>query len=47
MMLTLSHIRKSLAYAAPAATAMPCRQDLVWNESRFGTMTTLAERRMR
>jgi hypothetical protein len=46
-MLTLSHIRMTLAYAAQAATAKPCRQDLVWNEVRFGDVSTLAARRMR
>jgi hypothetical protein len=47
MMLTLSHIRSSVAYAAQPATAKPCRRDLVWNENRFGNVTTLAERHMR
>ena len=47
MMLTRAHIRLTVAYAAQAATAKPCRQDLVWNESRLGTVTTLAARRMR
>jgi hypothetical protein len=47
MMLTMSHIRLTVAYAGQPATAKPCRHDLVWNESRFGTATTLAARRMR
>jgi hypothetical protein len=46
-MLTMSHNRLSIVYAAQAATAKPCRQDLVWNEDRFGTVSTLAARRMR
>jgi hypothetical protein len=47
MMLTRGHIRLTVAYAAQAATAKPCRQDLVWDESRFGNVSTLAARRMR
>jgi hypothetical protein len=47
MMMALSHIRSSVAYAAQAATAKPCRQDLVLNEGRFGNVPTLAARRMR
>ena len=46
-MLTLSYIQMHVAPAASAATAKPCRRDLVWNESRFGTVHTLAARRMR
>ena len=46
-MLTLSYIRMHVAPAAQAATAKPCRRDLVWTESRFGTDYPLAERRMR
>lgn len=44
---TLSYIRMHVAPAAQAATAKPYRRDLVWNESRFGTVPTLAARRMR
>jgi hypothetical protein len=46
-MLTLSYTRMHIATAAQAATAKPCRRDLVWNESRFGTEFPLAARRMR
>ena len=47
MMLTMSHTRRFVVYAAQAATAKPCRRDLVWNESRSGNVPTLAVRRMR
>jgi hypothetical protein len=46
-MLKRSNIHVYLVSAAPAAMAARCRQDLVWNEGRFGTHRTLAERRMR
>jgi hypothetical protein len=47
IMLKRMNIHISVAEAASAAMAKPCRQDLVPNEGRFGTLPTLAARRMR